>query len=164
MPATDYDAENRQFLNSVSSDVNGVVRHIPPEDIYDDRERMSYITTSTLCHPGRDKVFDREPRQNHREFQNTTRVDPRYQHQNQSIAPAEVRQISATSTITTAASGSENWETFDDASEPEVDVSDAYYAKLRAAKSIKRFTLDGGDTPPKAGPVWKKLRGMYGAG
>lgn len=163
-PAMDYDAENRQYMNSVSSDGNGVVRHISPEDVYDDRERMSYITTSTLCHPGRDKGPDREPRQNHRDFQNSTRVDPRYQHQDQFTAPAEVRQISATSTITTAASGSENWETFDDASEPEVDVSDAYYAKLRAAKSIKRYTPDGGHTPPKAGPVGKKLRGMYGAG
>lgn len=162
--AIDHDAENRQYLNSVSSDGNGIVRHISPEDVYDDRERMSYITTSDLCHPGRDKGPDRESRQNHRDYQNPTRVDPRYQHQDQFTAPAEVRQISATSTITTAASGSENWETFDDASEPEVDVSDAYYAKLRAAKSIKRYTPDGGHTPPKAGPVGKKLRGIYGAG
>ena len=38
-------------------------------------------------------------------------------------------------------SGSENWETYDDASdpEPEVDASDAYYAKLRAAR-VRRFT------------------------
>ena len=93
-----------------------------------------------------------------------TGVDHRYQHQDQCIPPADIRQISATSTITTTASGSENWETFDDASEPEVDVSDAYYAKLRAAKNIKRYTPEGGHTPPKAGPVGKKLRGMYATG
>ncbi|KAH6654080.1 microtubule associated protein [Truncatella angustata] len=46
------------------------------------------------------------------------------------------RQISNTST---AVSGSENWETYDDVSEPEEDVSDAYYAKVRAARN-KRFT------------------------
>lgn len=162
--ATDSDAENRQYLSSVSSDGNDVVRNISPEDVYDDRERMSYIKTSALAQPGRDRGHDRDPRQNHREFQNSTGVDHRYQHQDQRIHPAEVRQISATSTITTTTSGSENWETFDDASEPEVDVSDAYYAKLRAAKNIKRYTPDGGHTPPKAGPVGKKLRGMYAAG
>jgi protein regulator of cytokinesis 1 len=40
-------------------------------------------------------------------------------------------------------SGSENWETFDDASEDEVDASDIYYAKLRAAQG-KRFAPDDG--------------------
>lgn len=162
--AMDSDAENRQYLSSVSSDGNDVVRNISPEDVYDDRERMSYIKTSALGQPGRDRGHDRDPRQNHREFQNSTGVDHRYQHQDQCIPPADIRQISATSTITTTASGSENWETFDDASEPEVDVSDAYYAKLRAAKNIKRYTPEGGHTPPKAGPVGKKLRGMYATG
>lgn len=163
-PAMDYDAENRQYLSSVSSNENGVVRHISPEDVYDDRERMSYITTSTLGQPGQDRGHVRDPRQNHRDIQSSTRGDTRYQHQDQCVPLAEIRQISATSTITTTASGSENWETFDDASEPEVDVSNAYYAKLRAEKSIKRYAPDGGHTPPKAGPMGKKLRGMYGAG
>ena len=36
-----------------------------------------------------------------------------------------------------AASGSENWETYDDVSEPEVDATEVYYAKLR-----KRFASD----------------------
>ncbi|KAL5615084.1 hypothetical protein BROUX41_005143 [Berkeleyomyces rouxiae] len=45
------------------------------------------------------------------------------------------RQVSGSST---QISGSENWETYDDTSEPEPDASDAYYAKLRAARG-KRY-------------------------
>ena len=39
----------------------------------------------------------------------------------------------------TTVSGSENWQTIEDDSEPEQDASDAYYAKLRAAHG-KRYT------------------------
>jgi len=56
------------------------------------------------------------------------------------------RQISNTST---AASGSENWETYDDNSEPELDASDTYYAKIRAARG-KRPTPDGGYGHPQS--------------
>ncbi|KAL1891908.1 Microtubule bundling protein [Ceratocystis pirilliformis] len=45
------------------------------------------------------------------------------------------RQVSGSST---QISGSENWETYDDTSEPEPDASDAYYAKLRIAQG-KRY-------------------------
>ena len=45
---------------------------------------------------------------------------------------------SNTSTINTVASGSENWETFEDASEPEADATEAYYAKVRAAQGKMR--------------------------
>jgi protein regulator of cytokinesis 1 len=43
-------------------------------------------------------------------------------------------------------SGSENWETLDEgASEPELDATEAYYAKLRAQQErTKRATPDGG--------------------
>ena len=51
------------------------------------------------------------------------------------------RQTSAssnTSTINTVTSGSENWETYDDGSEPEADASEVYYAKVRAAQGKMR--------------------------
>jgi len=67
------------------------------------------------------------------------------------------RQISNTSAATTTVSGSENWETFDSASEPEEDATDAYYAKLRAARA-KRATPDGGYVPP--GGQLKKQKGI----
>ncbi|KAF4120349.1 protein regulator of cytokinesis 1 [Geosmithia morbida] len=41
-------------------------------------------------------------------------------------------------------SGSENWETFDDNSEPERDASDAYYAKLKATRNRRLENTAGG--------------------
>lgn len=105
---------------------------------------MSYVAYS-----------ERNTPQNYRDAQASARYDTRH------VPTADSRQISTTSTSNTAASGSENWETFDDASEPEVDASEAYHAKLRAAKTGKRFTPEGGYTPPHGGPG-KKFKGVYG--
>jgi protein regulator of cytokinesis 1 len=109
-----------------------IVRHVQPEDVYDDRSHMSYTQAA------------------------------RSQHQHAQYAPpvAGSRQISATSSTTNTVSGSENWETYDDASEPEPDAMDAYYAKLRAARG-KRFTPDGGYASPRGGQG-KKLKGIRG--
>ena len=143
--ASAYDSENLRCASSTSSTGSGSVRHITPEDVYDDRERMSYAHYSALGSE-----------------QNTPKQYRSHQQQrSQHIPPADSRQISTTSTTTTTASGSENWETFDDASEPEVDASEAYYAKLRATRTGKRFTPDGGYTPPRGAPG-KKVRAMYG--
>jgi len=138
------DSENFRPASSASSTGSGSVRHITPEDVYDDRERMSYAQYTSV---------DSE--------QNTPKAYSHHQQQRpQYIPSADSRQISTTST--TAASGSENWETFDDASDPEADASDAYYAKLKAAKTVgKRFAPEGGYTPPRGGPG-KKPRAIYG--
>ncbi|KMQ45520.1 microtubule associated protein [Trichophyton rubrum] len=75
--------------------------------------------------------------------------DKQYRPQNPSN-----RQIS-NSTIQTVTSGSENWETYDDASEPEADATEVYYAKLRATHG-KRM-----GTPGDLGGT-KKIRGIRG--
>ncbi|KAL9030383.1 MAG: hypothetical protein Q9196_001491 [Gyalolechia fulgens] len=150
------DSENFRCASVASSTGTGSVRQITPEDVYDDRERMSYVTSSAM-------QSEQNTPQNYRDVQASKHYDPRHQQKSQYAPIADSRQISTTSTSTTAASGSENWETFDDASEPEVDASEAYYAKLRAAKTGKRFTPEGGYTPPRGGPG-KKFRGMYGTG
>jgi protein regulator of cytokinesis 1 len=139
------DSENFRPASSASSTGSGSVRHITPEDVYDDRERMSYAQYTSV-----------------ESEQNTPKACSHHQQQQrpQYIPSADSRQISTTST--TAASGSENWETFDDASEPEADASDAYYAKLKAAKTVgKRFAPEGGYTPPRGG-LGKKPRAIYG--
>lgn len=151
-PSSTYDVENMP-CESAASSTTGNVRQITPEDVYDDRERMSYVPTSMMR-------SERDAPQNYRDMQPPVRYDTRHQ---QYVPVADSRQISTTSTSTTAASGSENWETFDDASEPEVDLSEAYYAKLRAAKTGKRFEPEGGYAPPRGGPG-KKAKGVYGAG
>jgi len=70
------------------------------------------------------------------------------------------RQISNTSSANTAISGSENWESYA-SDEEERDASDAYYAKLHAARgnSGKRFNPE--DAYPLAnGNPPKKQRGV----
>lgn len=144
-----YDVENMR-CESAASSITGSVRPIAPEDVYDDRERMSYVPTSMM-------QSERNTLQNYRDVQALARYETRHQ---QYVPVADSRQISTTSTSTTAASGSENWETFDDASEPEVDISEANYAKQRAAKTGKRFESESGYTPPRPG---KRFKGVYGA-
>lgn len=147
-PAAFYDVENRR-CESAASSITGSVRQITPEDIYDDREPMSNVTASIM------QSEQRTP-QNYRDVQESARYETR-----QYVPVADSRQISTTSTSTTAASGSENWETFDDASEPEIDLGEAYYSKLRAAKTGKRFEPEDGYAPPRPG---KKFKAVYGAG
>ena len=151
-PSSVFDAENMR-CDSAASSTTGKVRQITPEDVYDDRERMSYVPSSLMR-------SERDIPQNYRDAQASARYNPYGQ---EYLPVADSRQISTTSNSTTAASGSENWETFDDASEPEVDLSEAYYAKLRTTKTGKRFEPEGGYTPPRSG-LGKKLKGVYGAG
>ena len=151
-PSSTFQVEKMR-CESAASSTTGKVRQITPEDVYDDRERMSQLPTSTM-----------EPERNTPQSYQDSQASARYNTRNQQYVPvADSRQISTTSTSTAAASGSENWETFDDASEPEVDLSETYYAKLRAAKTGKRFEPEGGLSPARNGPG-KKLRGVYGAG
>lgn len=154
-PLSGHSSQDLRCASAASSNDNGSVRHITPEDVYDDREHMSYMDSSTPLHS-----HSNTP-QNYRDVQTTQRYDTRYQ-QDQYAALVDSRQVSATSTASNAVSGSENWETYDDASEPEPDASEAYYAKLRATRG-KRFTPDGGYTHPR-GAAGKKFKGIRGVG
>ena len=155
-PQNYHDSENVRCASVASSTGSGSVRQITHEDVYDDRERMSYVTSSAV-------PSEQNTPQNYRDLQASRHYDPHHQQKSRYAPVADSRQISSTSTTTTAATGSENWETFDDASEPEVDATEAYYAKLRAAKMGKRMTPEGGYTPPRGGPG-KKFRSIYGTG
>ncbi|KAI1408808.1 microtubule associated protein-domain-containing protein [Hypoxylon sp. FL1857] len=109
---------------------NSFIRAIEPEDVYDDRpyERNSY-QTYTRSHQ-------------HQDMPISIHSDRLAQSAYPQAPPP--RQISNTSTVV---SGSENWETYDDNSEPEPDASDAYYAKVRAARN-KRCTPEDGYPRP----------------
>ncbi|KAG6310564.1 hypothetical protein E4U44_005394 [Claviceps purpurea] len=75
------------------------------------------------------------------------------------------RQISNTSHqshASTVISGSENWETYDDNSEPEPDVSEDYYAKLRAARGKRFEPAEGGNR--MAMTVAMQGKGLRGLG
>ncbi|OTA61863.1 hypothetical protein K449DRAFT_55218 [Hypoxylon sp. EC38] len=120
---------------------NSFVRAVEPEDVYDDRpyERNSY-QTYTRSHQ-------------HQDMPISIHSDRLAQSAYPQAPPP--RQISNTSTVV---SGSENWETYDDNSEPEPDASDAYYAKVRAARN-KRLTPEDGYPRPGTSQA-KRQRGI----
>lgn len=114
-----------------------MVRPIEPEDVYDDRYSNQHYS----------RQYSNESYDPHASVRQVGRPDyPQ--------APPP-RQISNTSTTV---SGSENWETYDDNSEPEADASDAYYAKVRAART-KRFTPEDPYSRAQANQA-KRLRGF----
>lgn len=124
---------------------SSIVRHVEPEDVYEDRPQTSR-SNSGMSHNTHTSYSDDS-------------YDDRYgtirsNHGGYRQAPPP-RQISGTSS--TNISGSENWETYDDNSEPEPDASDAYYAKLRAARG-KRFTPEQGFAPTSSHD--KRIRGI----
>lgn len=123
-----------------------IVRPVEPEDVYDDRPKtaMSARSNSNLSHHAQRNYYQEEDEDHY-----DTRYDDRYatirpsHQQNYASAAPAARQISSTSHSSTNISGSENWETYDDNSEPEPDASEAYYAKLRAARG-KRMEPEHG--------------------
>jgi protein regulator of cytokinesis 1 len=139
-----------QEHRSISVASSGSVRQVPPEDVYDDRVQGSHNQPSMEDHVAEQPYHG----------MHSSTAAPYFQQEAVYRVSSGSRQISSTSAATTAASGSENWETYDDASEPEVDASEAYYSKLRAARG-KRYTPDSGYGPPHGGQG-KKLKGMLG--
>ncbi|KAN0069300.1 Microtubule associated protein (MAP65/ASE1 family) domain containing protein [Elaphomyces granulatus] len=154
-PLANYAMEQSRCGSVMSS---RSVRPISLEDVYDDRHQRAYLNSSVQSH--RIDAFSHSSQS----FQSSTSRDAGYPRENiylQQNAPAPaMRQISNSSTIHTVTSGSENWETYDDASEPEVDASDVYYAKLRAAHGKRLAT----DDPQKGVMVGKKIKGTRNVG
>jgi protein regulator of cytokinesis 1 len=112
---------------------DSIVRHVPPEDPYDDRNYMSHSLRVGYT--------------------------PQYA---PPTAPGsrQISQTSSTATGSTMQSGSENWETFSERSEePEQDVD--FYKYRQAAARNKRFTPEGGHASPR-GVQGKKIRSIRG--
>lgn len=137
-PDENHPSEPPRCTSSMSTTI---VRPVSPEDVYDDRSQRSYLSSSVLS----DKP--RGSSQSLHSFNNSISGYPRPNPYMQHHVP--VRQVSNPSTITVT-SGSENWETYDDCSEPEADATEVYYAKLRAAQS-KRFAPDNSQNGSFAG-------------
>lgn len=124
-PANQFD-----FNRSDRSD--SIVRHVPPEDPYDDRTYMSH----------------------------SMRVGYTPQYAPPVPSSRQISQTSSTGTGATMQSGSENWETFSEQSEepPERDVD--FYKYRQAAARNKRFTPEGGHAASPRGVHGKKLRSV----
>ncbi|KAL7945799.1 microtubule associated domain-containing protein [Trichoderma barbatum] len=127
---------------------NSIIRTVDPEDIYDDHPQSSRMgrPESNLSHHRQNSFMDAD----YDDHYSSVRGVKRY-------PQASARLVSSTSTTSTVVTGSENWETYDDNSEPELDASDAYYAKLRAARG-KRVEPEQGHLPPSS--TAKRSRGV----
>jgi protein regulator of cytokinesis 1 len=141
-------------LSSGSS--NAIVRPMSPEDVYDDRHiaaSMSSNSLRSLPENTAQSYHDYHPQSQSQQHSDASYYPQSYTSSHPSLhsSLAGSRQISNSSSAgNTAASGSENWESYDDPSEPEPDASDAYYAKMKAAGA------KGKRMHPEAG--------MYGSG
>ncbi|KAH0565142.1 hypothetical protein GP486_001454 [Trichoglossum hirsutum] len=165
-PVNHHYASEQRSVSAASSSES--VRHVTPEDVYDDREIESQTRPSSIRpKPGdyRKEMSQQLTPQTYHDLHPSTSYADSAQYL-QAYYPSQSvearRQVSTTSTATNTVSGSENWETYDDASEPEPDASEAYYAKLRSARA-KRYTPDGGYSAPLGG-AGKKLKGIRAAG
>lgn len=130
-------------ISSDSNESSRYVRPTSPEDVYDDRERMSYMSTSLLNrdrqqqHHQADPYYHTHHPPSHSSSISIHSQNTRPQQSGGASITSVSRQTSNTSsnmTTATTASGSENWETYSDVSEmePERDVRGAYYANVHA--------------------------------
>ena len=101
-----------------SSSGSRYVRPMSPEDVYTDHERMSYMSTSML---NRDHQQMNQSQQYHPAHQPQEMLHSSLQQRPTAPPSIASRQTSNTSsnltTASTAPSGSENWETYEDESE-----------------------------------------------
>lgn len=139
---------------------SSIVRQVEPEDVYDDRPQTSRgmrndSDSSNHTQPTYYEDTYGDQYDDHYDDRYATIRAPRSAYP-QVVPP---RQLSNTSHTSTAISGSENWETYDDNSEPEEDVSEDYYAKLRAARG-KRYEPEQGHG--SASSQAKRMRGIPG--
>lgn len=130
-----------------------IVRQVQPEDVYDDRAPSSLSSNR----PG--SVLRHNISQHPSYSSCASSILSGHSYGGSSFIPemnpAGSRQISAASSAAgTQISGSENWETYDDASEPEDD----YYARLKAAQG-KRMKPAGGYATGDA-VMGKKIRAV----
>ncbi|KAI5197258.1 hypothetical protein E4T39_07398 [Aureobasidium subglaciale] len=110
-----------------------IIRHMTPEDPYSDRSSLRSVRTfqsTTSSRPASQAT--------HHYVAAAPRPSPRFEYPSAPPPPAMSRQTSNASSVETsnsAVSGSENWETYTDASDDEEpDSRMAYYAKVRTTK------------------------------
>lgn len=123
---------------------SSIVRQAELEDVYEDSlPQRPNRSNSTLSHQSHMSFID--------PYATVRQLPPSYPQ-----APPP-RQISNSSNGSSNVTGSENWETYDDNSEPEPDACDTYYEKVRAARG-KRMEADMGHRPTASQS--KRVRGL----
>lgn len=153
---TPSNKENRDLERSAS-----VVRHVEPEDVYDDSRETRPYMSSTIRGSARPH-YERGPPSQESVIHHVqpSRTGSRFDYPTAPSASIS-RQTSNTSSVTSgsAVSGSENWETYTDASDnDEADASDAHYARMKAAQMRQKRQMP---SPGKDIGPGKKFRGAH---
>jgi len=136
VPPTPTSNSNEDFLPDPERSAS-VVRHVEPEDPYNDNHAYRTMHSSIMGPPPRPHYSRATPSQESYASSHYTVASSRpMSRADYPVAPPS-RQTSNTSSLMSgasgAASGSENWETYSSTSEnEEADATDAYYAKVRA--------------------------------
>ncbi|KAL3467824.1 microtubule associated protein-domain-containing protein [Aspergillus heterothallicus] len=140
---------------------NSFVRPVSPEDVYDDRQR-SFMSSSIFSQ--RSTGFSQSSQSSSSSLSLKSSLQGNYPRPNpylgHALPPPAPRQVSNTSTVDTVTTGSENWETFDDASDSDGDPSDAFYAKFRAASGKRLAPEDHQQPVSLAGKKAKGIRSV----
>ncbi|KAG9674336.1 hypothetical protein KCU99_g8697, partial [Aureobasidium melanogenum] len=125
-----------------------IIRHMSPEDPYSDRSSLRSVRTFQSTASSRPAS-----QATHHYLAAAPRPSPRFEYPAAPPAPAMTRQTSNASSVETtssAVSGSENWETYTDASDDEEpDARMAYYAKVRTTQ--RDSPEDGAYEDPRKG-------------
>ncbi|ROW12252.1 hypothetical protein VMCG_00166 [Cytospora schulzeri] len=123
---------------------SSIVRQVEPEDVYDDRPKQP---SSEYERPVSHHDFRDYPgKSSLRHHDNGARYERFAQSYTHALAPSPaIRQISNQSSNSsgTVVTGSENWETYDDISEPEEeedDMPNTYYPKIRQSRDNNYVT------------------------
>ncbi|KAF9892516.1 hypothetical protein FE257_001625 [Aspergillus nanangensis] len=152
-----YNFEPPRCVSALS---NAFVRPVSPEDVYDDRNQRSFMSSSIFSQ--RSAGFSQSSQSSasslsgNSSIQAFPRPNPYLQHPPPPPAP---RQVSNSSTINTVTSGSENWETFDDGTDSEHDANDVYYGNMSAAHG-KRVAPEDHQNLSLAGKKAKGIRSV----
>ncbi|TGO25989.1 hypothetical protein BPAE_0068g00230 [Botrytis paeoniae] len=127
----------------------------PPTQTYYHRNESFNSSTGNVRSVSPDDVFEapkaKERPQSYQDLRASMRSNFGQSLTYGSAPPSSSRQLSTTSSSANTGSGSENWETYGDVSEtePEEDLNEDYFAKLRAARA-NRYTPDD-EAPPFRG-------------
>lgn len=141
VPPTPVSGSENNFLPDLERSAS-VVRHIEPEDPYDDNRSYRSVqstASSSMAPPPRPHYGRATPSQDSYTSNTSYATSrPMSSAHNYPLAPPS-RQTSNTSSVMSGGSapggagGSENWETYTDTSETEeADATEAYYAKVKA--------------------------------
>ena len=124
-----------------------VVRHVEPEDPYNDHPNYQRTHQQQNFHASTRTTPVLRPQYQRSDASYSTTASRPLSRQDYPLAPPS-RQTSNTSSVmsgnSSAANGSENWETYTDHSDlDDVDATEAYYAKVKAQQVRHQHQLQG---------------------